>query len=351
MKYDGTNFTTLSGTLPPPASAACAFSGDRLYFPATDSSHGSELWSSDGTNMTRITDIYPGTSSSNPGLLTVFQDALYFLASDATGAGLWKYDGTNTTRAGTLTLNTLNGFVVFNNNLLFGATTNGNDYEPWRYDGTNFALIASINTLHTNTTPVFWTTYHNAAYFYANDGMHNGQLWSYDGTNVNRLTSFGTQGGLYAFTFNDTLYFTAAAQASDYELYRYDGTNISEVADLNPGITGSLPMPLSAYNNCYLIQANDGLHGNELFRLDALADDFRLTTVSRQNDDIVLNWLSPGGWTNVVQVADDLSSPGNFTDLSPAIVSTNQGGLATVSFTDSGGATYPSRYYRLRSGP
>src|SRR4051794_20155289 len=34
---------------------------DMLYFAASDGVHGSELWRTDGTNLTRITDISYGT--------------------------------------------------------------------------------------------------------------------------------------------------------------------------------------------------------------------------------------------------------------------------------------------------
>jgi ELWxxDGT repeat protein len=350
-KFDGTNFTTLSGTLPTSIGSMKIFNG-QLYFSGTDSTHGSELWKCDGINMTRVTDINPGTASSNPGILTLFNNALYFIATDTTGNGLWKFDGTNATRAGTMQLNGFNGFTVLNGYIYVGATTNGTDFEPWRYDGTNFSLVAQISAAHASSSPVFWTNYHNAVYFVANDGVNSNQLWNFDGTNANRLTSFGTQGGLYAFVFNDTLYFTAADRGTDYELWKYDGTNVSEVADIAPGGTGSLPMPLSAYQNSFYFQANDGTHGTELWRLDALSDDFRMISLTPQGDDVLLTVLSPGGWTNVIQAADTPNVAANFADISGSIIATNTASLATTTYLDPGGnLNHTSHYYRLRLGP
>jgi len=56
-----------------------------IYFTATDSVHGRELWSTDGTTdgTKLVADIVPGTGSSEPRDLIVFRDTLYFVAYDA----------------------------------------------------------------------------------------------------------------------------------------------------------------------------------------------------------------------------------------------------------------------------
>jgi ELWxxDGT repeat protein len=76
---------------------------DKLYFQATDEEHGTELWTTDGTEngTTLVVDIRPGTMGngkgypSNPGYITVFNDYMYFSASnDTVVKALWKSDGT-----------------------------------------------------------------------------------------------------------------------------------------------------------------------------------------------------------------------------------------------------------------
>jgi len=326
--------------------------GNALYFNGRDNTYCQQLWKCDGTNMTRLTTLNP-SYGLNPLGLVVLNGALYFYATADFGAtyGLWKYDGVNSpARVGTMILNTLNSLLLYNGSLYMGAAASGTDFEPWKYDGTNFTSLGEVNAFHTNATPIFWTTYRNQAFFSANDGVHGTsyQLWSCDGTNVSRMSNFSVGGGIYAFALNNILYFSANDGVTGYELWKYDGASLSLVADINPGAGSSQPQPLSVFNNAYLFIANDGLRGTELWRLDPLADVFRITRIARQGQDVSLTWLTPGGWTNIVQTANDLVS--GFSDCSPAIISAGNG-LATTNYLHLGGATNRlSRYYRIRLG-
>ena len=350
-KFDGTNFTALNGNpLPTSVSSQCVFS-NAIYFSGRDNTYSSQLWKCDGTNMTRLTTVNP-SYGLNPLSLVVFNNALYFFATTDYGVtyGLWKYDGVNAPeRVGTMILNSLNNLLVYNGALYMGAATSGTDFEPWKYDGTNFTFLGEVNAFGTNATPVFWTACQNRAFFSANDGVHgtNGgyQLWSCDGTNLTRLSNFAVSGGIYAFALNDALYFMANDGITGYELWKYDGTTVSQVADINPGYYGSQPQPLSAFGNSYMFQANDALHGAELSSV------FCITQIARQGNDVSVTWITPGGWTNVVQVANGLGGTNNFSDRSSSILAVN-GDIVTTNYLDVGGAiNHPSRFYRIRLGP
>ncbi|MHC5737614.1 ELWxxDGT repeat protein, partial [Nostoc sp.] len=66
-----------------------------LYFSATDSSGGNELWKSDGTETGTVCvqDIFSGTGSSYPNNLTYINGKLYFFADNGnTGQELFQLD-------------------------------------------------------------------------------------------------------------------------------------------------------------------------------------------------------------------------------------------------------------------
>jgi hypothetical protein len=80
---------------------------------------------------------------------------------------------------------------------------------------------------------------------------------------------------------------------------------------------------------------------------------FRITSILQQGDDILIAWTTYGGKTNVVEATnggDGCSYSNNFTDLSPQIIPTGTGLVAT-NYTDTNGATNNCRYYRVRLVP
>ncbi|MDA0171481.1 hypothetical protein OJ998_20440 [Solirubrobacter taibaiensis] len=63
----------------------------RAFFQGVDGATGSELWRSDGTTATRVADIDPGPSGSQPEDMTVAGARLFFSASQAgIGTELWS---------------------------------------------------------------------------------------------------------------------------------------------------------------------------------------------------------------------------------------------------------------------
>jgi trimeric autotransporter adhesin len=77
------------------------------YFKATDGTNGDELWQTDGTSAgtMMVGDIYTGASGSNPGELTAVNNSLFFSAMGlGTGTELWKFDGSGTNTIPTATL-------------------------------------------------------------------------------------------------------------------------------------------------------------------------------------------------------------------------------------------------------
>lgn len=252
-----------------------------LYFSATDGHdvNGRELWKHDGTTTEMALDIYSGTQSSpvgwannsDPNNLIVFQDTLFFFATDSNGTELRKFDGTNISLADSNNLfssyNVANmagsGYIFeHNNGLYFGRS----DHYMWRYK--NGVISQIVNNIGLHTVPVL---YNNEFYFAGNDGVHGLELWRTDGDSAvlaadikvgndvggNPIGSYPTSLKVY----NNNLYFSAVYSDKGFELVKYNGDSVSLVADINP--TGSSnPRDLVVFNNSLFFSANSSGSGN-----------------------------------------------------------------------------------------
>jgi ELWxxDGT repeat protein len=134
-----------------------ALENGAIAFVGYSDEQGNELWRSDGTaEGTRlVADILPGTQSSLPSNMLVFDGKLYFSANDGqSGAELWVSDGTT---AGTQQVRDIYPGPL-------GSTPRG------------------------GTASNIWSAYPlattGAFYFAANDGIHGSELWRSDGTSA-----------------------------------------------------------------------------------------------------------------------------------------------------------------------
>ena len=86
----------LEADSPPTERGHLALMNNTLYYTKRNREHGSELWSyglGDGS-ATRVADLCPGAQGSSPHELTVWKNALFFVATDAEQSiRLWRYDG------------------------------------------------------------------------------------------------------------------------------------------------------------------------------------------------------------------------------------------------------------------
>jgi len=121
--------------------------GGFLYFSATDSTLGTELWRFNGFSVTRV-DVNPTAVSSNPDNMAVFNGLLYFSGTQGSfGAELMRLNADLTV--------------------------------------TRIMDIAAGNG---SSSPQSLTVHDNILYFSATDGLLGRELWSYNGANVTRLT-------------------------------------------------------------------------------------------------------------------------------------------------------------------
>ncbi|MEO8614526.1 MAG: ELWxxDGT repeat protein [Luteolibacter sp.] len=294
--------------------------GGKLYFSANDGVHGDELWRSDTSGTALIQDINPGSGGAYIGALTPFGDRLAFKAENQTESGLWVTDGNDAIEVkGTWG----NHIAPFGGGLLFTASDPAHGEEPWWTDGETTRLVKDLSPGSPNSSPAWFTRVGNEVYFEAYNGA-GFRLWRTDGTESgttqvagwqgpggiypmvavgNRLFFFeekgttglklwtaqngqaqqvrtiGSTGKEYPFDFpadpfvsvcGNLLFFVANDGEHGDELWRSDGAPAGTriVRDIRPGSMGSAPSNLMAVGGVVYFQANDGISGEELWVTD-----------------------------------------------------------------------------------
>jgi len=295
------------------------FEGE-IYFSADDGRHGVELWKTDGTGIgtVMVKNIgiedslppFPAPVSSDPQELTVFNDALFFVANDidyenhGQGVELWKTDGTE---AGTVIVKNIaiedpsnpaqdpdtpidsdpRNLTVFNGALYFVATDGryGLDrygVEPWKTDGTeaNTRIVKNIGinpinaSLSYDSSPEQFTVFNNELYFFADDGLSGFEPWKTDGdSNTDLVRNIGIDNGTpfpsspdnltYWAEAGGRLFFTAETGNSGIEPYTTDGTSTAKLDDLN--VVPGRDDVFRVFNDRMFFFADDGTHGFELW--------------------------------------------------------------------------------------
>ncbi len=300
--------------------------GSDLAFIANDGTHGSQLWISDGTqNGTQMLTHVNATASTgstdvngaDPGSLTVVGSKLYFIAdtpgsSTSTTQGLWVSNGTpgGTTEFATIpsltvpnqtltATGSLSNLTAVGNELFFSisysyynssTSTDTEVAQLWSSDGTD-AHTAQLDVPGDGST--FTSLSHfkavgNQLLFTAVEGSSGTELWASDGTasgttllkvidpsnssyNYNYNYYYGNSGVGASLVANGVLYFASDDGTHGQELWESNGTGAGTylVDDINPGPSGSDPIPLGVLNGQVVLIANDGIHGSELMTLSS----------------------------------------------------------------------------------
>lgn len=226
--------------------------GNTLYFSASDSTHGNELWAMYANSNTpfRLTDIMPGSRNSlfyGFNSIAVLNNIVYFVANDsAHGGELWFY-----------------------------------------YPGGGTGMVKDIRDGAPGSFPNYLLPYNNRLYFAATDS-HGQELWMHEPASgkTERLTDINAD-SLSSYirepiAFNGKIYFQATSATSGSELYVYDPADGSTqmVADMRPGNMGSSPAKFHVMGNKLYFIAYDVTAGYELFVYDGSSAPTRITDIS-----------------------------------------------------------------------
>ncbi len=252
-----------------------------LYFSATDSVHGTQLWSSSGTSSgtTILTDINPQYGGLNPSDLTLVGNTLYFVGNDGPdGPQLWASNGTI---SGTKMVSDvepgiglLPSYLTNVNGTLYFVGYNPVDgYQLYTSNGTSAgtAMVADIGGT-AGCDPSDLTAVGSTVYFSATDGVHGDQLWMSNGTSSGTVMVADIDGTVGSYpdeltAVGNSIDFAGFDTVHGYQLYTSNGTPAGTVmltsANANGG--GLAPSSLTAVGNTLYFAGNDGVHGYQLY--------------------------------------------------------------------------------------
>ncbi len=262
--------------------------GDRVFFTADNYTEGIELYVTDGVLSKLVKDIYSDYYDSRPSFLCSFKDSLIFFSATTpkNGRELYLSDGTS---SGTVLLKDIvtgsgsssPSYMTEGNGVVFFVANDGtNGAELWRTNGTDTGttLLKDINPGSGSSNPSN-LNYHadlGLLFFTTTDSNSIETLWSTDGTanGTKSIRSFvdTTHTSNYTIEFaqsSDKLFFTARTDSSGIELWSSNGSSADLVNDILTGADGSHPQTLTMSNGYLYFTANDGIHGRELWYMNA----------------------------------------------------------------------------------
>lgn len=162
---------------------ALMVANNKLYFVATDTSYGKELYEYDGNNVTRLTDVNPGPAqgvyTSDHSFPTYFNGKIYFAANEPNNdINLGVFDiASNATSivycSGVGISGTPRYFNVWDNKLIFSNYSDTAGIEIWATNGTNppfqvwDVYPGALGGLPFSSNPKFFTVYDSCLYFNA----------------------------------------------------------------------------------------------------------------------------------------------------------------------------------------
>lgn len=216
---------------------------DRLYFRATDTAHGTELWRSDGTEAgtVLVEDIESGAGSSHPFSLVPFKDKLYFIANN-------QLRHTDSTAVGTqLVKSTLfseyritkadSSLYLTAYEMAPAPTANHKSYEIYRSDGTNSGTLrlTDIDPDSKSSLPQQISAHQGRLFFSAYRADIGREFWSMrpDCPTAYRFTDPGetvVSGSVNRFQFADRIEAVNTVQTNSSVVYQAGNT-----VEFNPG--------------------------------------------------------------------------------------------------------------------
>lgn len=265
---------------------------DKIIFTGDNEAGYGELWVSDGTQPgTFVLQQFLGSSTSGwpIGNLIPFQNKVFYVA--ITKDNLFQLYITDGTYSGTRMVYNFGDYQNLSitrckaiGNIVYFIVTDAKTgiNQMWRSDGTTIgtALIKDLG----KDNPSEFMAFNNNIYFITISSINGDYIWKSNGTTagtaqlkqISASSQSGNRTPSYAAIENapvlasNALYFTANDGTHGDELWKTDGTENGSgmIFDFSPGSDGSNPYGLTVLNNELYFGANSSLFpaGNELFK-------------------------------------------------------------------------------------
>ena len=306
-KYDGRT-VSLAADIRPGLSSGLNPSSltefqDQLYFIANDGLTGSELWRFDGTTASQVADMNPGpdgglsTGTFSTGTFSELNDELYFVANDGvSNTSLWKTDGTVVSRVTDISADTTVSVgspytAAFDGAVYFVAEEGDSGLGLWKTDGVTVAAVANPNPHgdFIEGKPRF-AVFNGELYFVADDGWTGREVWKTDGNRVTRVSDVNAGPGHsdpYGFApFGDEAYFFATDSGTANAWI--DGNLVTDRTHYDSGIV-ELDIPEGATLRVRFAGQDTGSTRGLIFGLDNV--QLRLLALGDSNGDGQFNQL------------------------------------------------------------
>jgi len=219
---------------------------NEVYFNTNDGVNGFELWKTNGTENGTIMlkDINPGTLRGVYGLkdAVVYNNELYFSATNEEGGKLWKTDGSE---QGTIVAvnHKVSDIVVFNNKMFFNGYSNDYGYFFGSTNGTD----AGTTIIEQCLSPRNFTVVNNNLFF-----ASVGKLYYYGSETMSLAEYEFSEVSLYPNpTTNKIHIISGNTQVSSVNVYNLTGQKISfkEFSSF-----GELNLTLDQESGLYLVE-------------------------------------------------------------------------------------------------